>query len=108
MSHGKRYAILAGLAAVLATGGLVAYFSADSRAKEKPAAKGPGAVPVAVAAALQQSIPVRLQAIGNIEPYTSVAVKSRRSQIMIAAPTVVPLPRVVEPARINSLACGPT
>jgi membrane fusion protein, multidrug efflux system len=77
MSHGKRYAILAGLAVVLAAGALVAYFSGDSRAKEKPAAKGPAAAPVAVAAALQQSVPVRLQAIGNVEAYTSVAVKSR-------------------------------
>jgi len=77
MSHGKRYAILAGLAVVVATGALVAYFSADSRAREKPAAKGPGAAPVAVVAAVQQTIPVRLQAIGNVEAYTSVAVKSR-------------------------------
>ena len=35
-------------------------------------------------------------------------VKSRRSQIRIAALTVTPLPRVVAPARICSLACGPT
>ena len=72
MSHGKRYAILAGLAVALAAGGLVAYFSADSRAREKPAAKGPAAAPVAVVAALQQSVPVRLQAIGNVEAYTLV------------------------------------
>jgi len=77
MSHGKRYAIFAGIAVAVAAGGLIAYFSADSRAKEKPAAKGPGAAPVAVAAAVQQTIPVRLQAIGNVEAYTSVAVKSR-------------------------------
>lgn len=77
MSRGTRYAIFAGLAAVLAAGALVAYFSADSRAREKPAAKGPPAAPVAVAPALQQSIPVRLQAIGNVEAYASVAVKSR-------------------------------
>ena len=77
MSQSKRYAIFAGLAVVLATGALVAYFSADSRAREKPAAKGPGASPVAVVAALQQNVPVRLQAIGNVEPYTSVAVKAR-------------------------------
>jgi multidrug efflux system membrane fusion protein len=77
MSHGKRYAILAGLAVVLSAGALVAYFSADSRAREKPAAKGPGAPLVAVAAAQQQTVPVRLQAIGNVEAYTSVAVKSR-------------------------------
>src|SRR5258706_10917977 len=77
MSTGKRYAILAGLAVVVAAGGLVAYFSGDSGAKEMPAAKGPAAAPVSVAAAVQQTVPVRLQAIGNVEAYTSVAVKSR-------------------------------
>ena len=77
MSTGKRYAILAGLAVVVTAGGLVAYFSSDSRAREKPAAKGPASVPVSVVAAIQQSVPVRLQAIGNVEAYTSVAVKSR-------------------------------
>lgn len=78
MSTGKRYALLfAGLVAVVAAGGLVVYFSGDSRAKEKPAAKGLAAVPVSVVAASQQTVPVRLQAIGNVEPYTSVAVKSR-------------------------------
>jgi len=77
MSFRKRYAVLAGLVVVLAAGGLVAYFSTDSRAREKPAAKGPAAAPVAVAAATQQDVPVRLQAIGNVEAYTSVAVKSR-------------------------------
>ena len=77
MSSGKRYALLASFAVVLAAGGLAAYFSGDSRAKEKPAAKGPGAAPVSVVAAAQQSVPVRLQAIGNVEAYASVAVKSR-------------------------------
>jgi multidrug efflux system membrane fusion protein len=77
MSLGKRYAILAGLAVILSAGALVAYFSADSRAREKPAAKGPAAAPVAVVAALQQNVPVRLLAIGNVEAYASVAVKSR-------------------------------
>jgi len=78
MTSGKHYAIIvAGIVAIAAAGGLVAYFSGDSRAREKPAAKGPGAAPVGVVAAVQQSIPVRLQAIGNVEAYTSVAVKSR-------------------------------
>src|SRR5580765_5843569 len=77
MSSGKRYAILAGLAVALAAGGLFVYFSSDSRAREKPAAKGPPAAPVSVVAAMQQTMPVRLQAIGNVEAYTSVAVKSR-------------------------------
>ncbi len=77
MSTGKRYAILASLAVVVAAGAMVAYFSGDSRAREKPAAKAPAGVPVAVVAAVQQTVPVRLQAIGNVEPYASVAVKSR-------------------------------
>jgi multidrug efflux system membrane fusion protein len=77
MSSGKRYALFAGLAIALAAGGLLAYFSSDSRAKGKPAAKGPAAAPVSVVAAVQQSMPVRLQAIGNVEAYASVAVKSR-------------------------------
>jgi multidrug efflux system membrane fusion protein len=72
-----RYAILAGFVVALAAGGLVAHFSGDSGAKEKPAAKGPAAAPVSVLAAAQKSVPVRLQAIGNVEAYTSVAVKSR-------------------------------
>ena len=77
MSLGKRYAILAALTVVLVAGALVVYFSGDSRAREKPAAKGPAPAAVAVATALQQSIPVRLQGIGNVEAYASVAVKSR-------------------------------
>jgi multidrug efflux system membrane fusion protein len=77
MSRGKRYAVFAGLALVLAAGALVAYFSTNSRAREKPAAKGPPAVPIAVADAVRKSLPVRVQAIGNVEPYSSVAVKSR-------------------------------
>ena len=77
MHSGKRYAIITGLAAILAAGGLAAYFGADSRVREKPAAKGPAAVPVTAVAALQQNVPVRLQAIGNVEAYASVAVKSR-------------------------------
>jgi len=77
MTRGKRYAIVAGLAVVLAAGALLAYFSAEPRAREKPAAKGPPPAPVAVAVTQQQSVPVRLQAIGNVEAYTSVSVKSR-------------------------------
>ncbi len=78
MSSGKRYAIVAGLAVVLAAGGLVAYFSGDSRAREKGnSKKGSGAIPVSVTPALQQSVPVRLQAIGNVEASSTVAVKAR-------------------------------
>jgi multidrug efflux system membrane fusion protein len=77
MRSTTRYAIVAGAAIALAAGGLIAYFSADSRAREKPAAKGPAAASVAVVAAMQKNVPVWLQAIGNVEAYSSVAVKSR-------------------------------
>jgi multidrug efflux system membrane fusion protein len=77
MNSRTRYSIVAGLAIALAAGGVVAYFSADSRARERAAPKGPAAVPVSVAPAVLRNAPVRLQAIGNVEAYTTVAVKSR-------------------------------
>lgn len=48
---------------------------ACSAKKEKPKTKPP--VPVTVAIAIQKDVPVQLKAIGNIEPYTSVAIKSQ-------------------------------
>ena len=60
MSSGNRYAILASLAVILAAGGLAVYLSEDSSAKEKPAAKGPGAASVAVAPAIQKTVPVQI------------------------------------------------
>jgi membrane fusion protein, multidrug efflux system len=75
-----RLAVAAGVVVALAAGGLLAYFSSlDSGAKEKGAGKkkAGGAIPVTVAPALQQSVPVRLQAIGNVEASSTVAVKAR-------------------------------
>ncbi|MBT0652460.1 efflux RND transporter periplasmic adaptor subunit [Geomobilimonas luticola] len=43
--------------------------------KEKPKAKPP--VPVKVAQAVQKDVPVQIKAIGNIEAYTTVAIKSQ-------------------------------
>ena len=43
--------------------------------KERPKAKPP--VPVTVAAAVRKDVPVQVKAIGNIEAFTSVAVKSQ-------------------------------
>jgi len=79
MTLRRRLAILAVLVALLAAGGLgyQYYVGKEPRAREKPAAKGPGAAPVSVVAAAKQTVAVRLQAIGNVEAYTSVAVKSR-------------------------------
>ena len=76
--------VAAGAILVAAGVALGLYFTNDSRAKEKKGAKGPAAVPVAVTPALQSSIPVRQQAIGNVEPYASVAVKARVDGQLVA------------------------
>src|ERR1043166_4129438 len=57
---------------------IASYFSIDSRAKEnRKAAKGPPAVNVTVAQAAQETVPIRGRAIGNVEPYLTVALKAR-------------------------------
>src|SRR5437588_7527038 len=79
MTAASRRFLIAGAAVVaLAAGAIAAYFSTDSGAKEgRKAAKGPPAVPVTVASVLQETVPVRLQAIGNVEAYSTVALKAR-------------------------------
>jgi multidrug efflux system membrane fusion protein len=47
----------------------------DANSAKRPA--GPAAVQVLVAAAERKPFPVRIQAIGNVEPYSSVALKAR-------------------------------
>ena len=74
---GKRKALAAVVVLVVLGGAAAAYFVNDSRAKEKKGVRGPAAIPVSVTAAVQQSVPVRLQAIGNVEPYSTVALKAR-------------------------------
>ena len=53
---------------------LIAACSSDSAA---PGRDHKDAVPVTVATAVQRDIPVQLRAIGNVEPYSTVAVKSQ-------------------------------
>jgi multidrug efflux system membrane fusion protein len=47
-----------------------------SSAAEKKAAAGP-AIPVVVAPVVAKTVPLRVEAIGNVEPYKTVAIKSR-------------------------------
>jgi membrane fusion protein, multidrug efflux system len=79
-SSGRRLALAGGLIAILAAAGLGTYLVvADGRTRDsgKKAGKGAPAVPVSVAPVLQQSMPIRLHAIGNVEPYATVALKAR-------------------------------
>ena len=52
----------------------VIFSSSACTKKEKPKTKPP--VPVKVAQAIQKNVPVQLKAIGNVEAFTSVAIKS--------------------------------
>lgn len=69
---------MAGIAlAVVLAGTAVTHFAADSGAKEKNQPAGPPAVPVSVAVAAERSMPVILRAIGNVDAYSTVAIKAR-------------------------------
>jgi len=72
---GRPFSIaLYGAAALLIAAQLAACSQKDSKAAEK---KGGPAVPVTVANVVAMTVPLRVQAIGNVEPYATVAVKAR-------------------------------
>ena len=79
MTTSSRRLFAVGVVVIAIVGaGLGTYFIADSRAKEsRKAPKGPPAVPVTVASVLQETVPIRLQGIGNVEAYQTVALKAR-------------------------------
>jgi multidrug efflux system membrane fusion protein len=79
VTQGSKRLFSFGAAAVLLIAvGVGAYFIADGRAKERRGAqKAERAVGVSVVPVLQETVPVRLRSIGNVEPYSSVSVKAR-------------------------------
>ena len=75
---GRGKAIAIGVVLGVLGAATAAYFMNDSKAKEKKGGgRGPAAVPVSVAPAMQQSVPVRLEAFGNVEAFSTVSVKAR-------------------------------
>lgn len=70
----KVFAIAAALAVLAVAIALAAQYNKESRAAVRKAAP---AVPVTIASVVSKTIPVRVYAIGNVEPYTTVAVKAR-------------------------------
>ncbi len=66
---------IAGIVAVAGT--LLAYRGAEIRAQDAAPAKGAPAMPVSVATAELRTVPVNIQAIGNVEAYSTVALKAR-------------------------------
>ncbi|MDD5284359.1 MAG: efflux RND transporter periplasmic adaptor subunit [Desulfuromonadaceae bacterium] len=62
---------------ILAISVVLLFFAACTSIKEKPKAKPP--VPVKLTQVLQKDVPIQIKAIGNIEAYTTVAIKSQVS-----------------------------
>jgi len=73
----KRLFVLGGVGLLVVAVVLFAYFGTEIRANERKAPKGSPAIPVSVAQVTQEVVPFRLQAIGNVEAYSTVAVKAR-------------------------------
>ena len=65
----------AGLLAVAAV--LFAYFGTEIRANERKGPKGPPAIPVSLAQVSQETVPFRIQAIGNVEAFATVSLRAR-------------------------------
>ncbi|HEX5092997.1 MAG TPA: efflux RND transporter periplasmic adaptor subunit [Burkholderiales bacterium] len=77
MSKGRRWFAAGTLLLLAGAVGIAAYFMRDGSAKEKGAGRPPPGVPVSVAAAVQRDVPFRIGAIGNVEPFSTVALKAR-------------------------------
>ena len=73
----RRLFLFGGVGLLVVAAVLFAYFGTEIRANERKGPKGPPAIPVSVAQVTQESIPLRLQAIGNVEAFSTVAVKAR-------------------------------
>ncbi len=74
-----RNAIAAAAVALSAAG-----CSPNDAAQDGAKSKAPPGVPVVTAQVVRKPMPLKLQAIGNVEPYTSVAIKSRIDGQIIA------------------------
>src|SRR5437879_3028653 len=73
----KRLFVFGGVGLLVVAVVLFAYFGTEIRANERKASKGPSAIPVSVAPVLQEVVPFRILAIGNVDAYATVSVKSR-------------------------------
>lgn len=63
--------------AVVLAGTAVTQFAAEGGAKEKRNPAGPAPVPVSIAVAAQRNMPVAIRAIGNVDAFSTVAIKAR-------------------------------
>ena len=73
----KKLIFFAILGTAALAGTLLVYRGAEIRAQDAKPAKSTAAMPVAVATAEQRDVPVKIRAIGNVEAYSTVALKAR-------------------------------
>ncbi len=73
----KRLFVFGGVGLLVVAVVLFAYFGTEISANERKASKAPPAIPVSIAPVLLEVVPFRLQAIGNVEAYSTVTVKAR-------------------------------
>lgn len=73
----RRWWLLGAGLVILAAAAGVTYLATGSRANERSKGRPAPTVPVTVAAVVQRAMPVRITAIGNVEPFATVSVKAR-------------------------------
>ena len=73
----RRLILFGGIGLLVVAAVLFAYFGTEIRANERKGPKGPPAVPVSIAPVAQEMVPLRLQAIGNVEAYATVSLRAR-------------------------------
>src|SRR5688572_21147746 len=76
----KRGWVIVGLVAIVAGGGAAAtrdQWWPERASAQTPRQAPPRAVPVDVAPAVKKQVPLRLEALGAVQPMASVAIKSR-------------------------------
>ena len=77
ITSSKRLYWFGGLGLLVIAVVLFAYFGTEIRANERKAPKGPPAIPVSVTQVALEVVPFQLQAIGNVEAFSTVALKAR-------------------------------
>ncbi len=77
MTKSNKLILAAIVCAAILAGALFAYRGAEIRAQHAIPARTTPDIPVAVATVAQQTVAVRIQAIGNVEAYSTVALKAR-------------------------------
>lgn len=77
MTRPKKLILSGFVCAALVAGALFAYSRVELRAQVANPAKATPDIPVSVATVAQQTVAARIQAIGNVEAYATVALKAR-------------------------------